>query len=144
MICVFTHTLYIKLGNASLFGSSSRFYRELQKHNNAIKEESALRRREEEEKRKHIAAKFQATLTDISTLMADTQETSAKLRQDNAQLAGKLRTLVNHYDIWEKVSELKEGRNPKSCLQNKRFISGSFLPYVQCIHISKCCKSCAL
>ncbi|XP_022692469.1 gamma-taxilin-like isoform X2 [Varroa jacobsoni] len=79
--------------------------RELQKHNNAIKEESALRRREEEEKRKHIAAKFQATLTDISTLMADTQETSAKLRQDNAQLAGKLRTLVNHYDIWEKHSE---------------------------------------
>lgn len=77
--------------------------RELQKHNNAIKEESALRRREEEEKRKHIAAKFQATLTDISALMADTQETSAKLRQDNAQLASKLRTLVNHYDLWEKV-----------------------------------------
>lgn len=78
-------------------------YRELQKHNNAIKEEAALRRREEEERRKQIATKFQATLTDISALMAETQETSAKLRQDNAQLASKLRTLVNHYDLWEKV-----------------------------------------
>lgn len=80
--------------------------RELQKQNNAIKEESLLRRREEDEKRKQIAGKFQTTLTDISELMADTQETSSKLREDNAQLANKLRTLVNHYDIWEKVFQL--------------------------------------
>ncbi|OQR76539.1 alpha-taxilin-like [Tropilaelaps mercedesae] len=74
-------------------------------HAELATEESALRRREEEEKRKHIAAKFQATLTDVSTLMADTQDTSAKLRQDNAQLASKLHSLVTHYDIWEKHSE---------------------------------------
>ncbi|XP_018496957.1 alpha-taxilin [Galendromus occidentalis] len=76
--------------------------RELQKQNSAIKEESLLRRREEDEKRKQIAGKFQTTLTDISELMADTQETSSKLREDNAQLANKLRTLVNHYENWEK------------------------------------------
>lgn len=79
--------------------------RELQKQNTAIKEESLLRRREEDEKRKQIAAKFQSTLTDISQLMTDTQETSTKLREDNAQLANKLRTLVNHYELWEKHVE---------------------------------------
>lgn len=76
--------------------------RELQRQNKAVKEESLLRIREEEEKRKDVANKFQMTLNDISNLMQDNSKKNLQLREENAELAKKLKSLVEHYEMWEK------------------------------------------
>lgn len=76
--------------------------RELQRQSRAIKEESALRIREEEEKRKEVAGKFQVALQDITALLQDNQARSLQLRKENTELVQKLKTLVDHYEIWEK------------------------------------------
>ncbi|XP_023239983.1 uncharacterized protein PFB0145c-like [Centruroides sculpturatus] len=83
--------------------------RELQRQNKAIKEESLLRIREEEEKRKELVGKFQTTLNDISTLMQENQQKSTQLKEENIELAQKLKSLVDHYDLWEKVWNLQKG-----------------------------------
>lgn len=67
-------------------------------------EESILRIKEEEERRKEIANKFQGTLNDISALMQEHSKKNIQLREENAELAKKLKALVDHYDMWEKVS----------------------------------------
>lgn len=76
--------------------------RELQRQNKAVKEESLLRIREEEEKRKDVANKFQMTLNDISNLMQDNSKKNLQLREENTELAKKLKSLVEHYEMWEK------------------------------------------
>ncbi|XP_064488723.1 alpha-taxilin-like isoform X2 [Ornithodoros turicata] len=76
--------------------------RELQRQGRVIKEESALRIREEEEKRKEVAGKFQVALQDITALLQDNQARSMQLRKENTELVQKLKTLVDHYEMWEK------------------------------------------
>ncbi|XP_076338552.1 uncharacterized protein LOC143240266 [Tachypleus tridentatus] len=79
--------------------------RELQRQNKAVKEDSLSRIREEEEKRKEVAGKFQATLNDITNLMQDNQQRYSKQREENGELAQKLKSLVDHYEMWEKHME---------------------------------------
>ncbi|XP_067674302.1 alpha-taxilin-like isoform X4 [Haliotis asinina] len=79
--------------------------RELQKHNRVIKEESLTRAREEDEKRKEISNKFQQTISEIQSQMTDNHERNIKLREDNTELAGKLKKFVEQYELREQQVE---------------------------------------
>ncbi|XP_046580097.1 alpha-taxilin-like isoform X4 [Haliotis rubra] len=79
--------------------------RELQKHNRVIKEESLARAREEDEKRKEISNKFQQTIGEIQSQMTDNHERNIKLREDNTELAGKLKKFVEQYELREQQVE---------------------------------------
>ena len=79
--------------------------RELQRQNKIIKEESLLKIKEEEEKRREIANKFQSTLNEIMQLIAENQKRNTQLKEENADLAQKLKTLMGHYESWEKHTE---------------------------------------
>lgn len=79
--------------------------RELQKHNKLIKEESVQRAREEEEKRREISAKFQTTIADIQMQMTDNHEKNVKLREENADLAGKLKKFIEQHELREQQLE---------------------------------------
>lgn len=105
--------------------------RELQRQNKAVKEESLIRIREEEEKRKEMIGKFQTTLNDISTLMQENQQKKTLLKEENIELAQKLKSLVDHYDLWEKhmgkvvrqkelESQLAKAKLAKTMLQLKQ------------------------
>ncbi|XP_037079346.1 alpha-taxilin-like [Pollicipes pollicipes] len=72
--------------------------RELQTQNRAIKEESQAKVREESERRRAVAAQFQTTLNDISSLIADSSEKNAKLTDENASISGKLAKLCQQYE----------------------------------------------
>lgn len=61
-----------------------------------------LRIREEEEKRKEVASKFQSTLLDITAVLEENQTRSLQLKNENADLVQKLKSLIDHYDLWEK------------------------------------------
>lgn len=76
--------------------------RELQRQGKVIKEECMLRIREEEEKRKEVASKFQSTLLDITAVLEENQTRSLQLKNENADLVQKLKSLIDHYDLWEK------------------------------------------
>lgn len=76
--------------------------RELQRQGKLIKEECMLRIREEEEKRKEVAGKFQATLMDITAVLEENQTRSLQLKNENSDLVQKLKSLIDHYDLWEK------------------------------------------
>ncbi|GIX71807.1 beta-taxilin [Caerostris extrusa] len=86
--------------------------REMQRQSKAMKEESLLRIKCEEEKRKEIANKFQSTLNDISALMQENSKKNVQLRQENTELATKLKSLVENYEVWEqnmsKIVQQKE------------------------------------
>ncbi|XP_023200620.1 alpha-taxilin [Xiphophorus maculatus] len=75
--------------------------RELQRHNRTLKEEGIQRTRLEEEKRKEVTSHFQATLNDIQTQMEQHNERNASLRQENAELAEKLKKLYEQYKLRE-------------------------------------------
>ncbi|CAG2166417.1 unnamed protein product [Oppiella nova] len=75
--------------------------RELQRQNRLIKDESLLKIKEEEEKRRDIANKFQSTLNEIMSLIGDNQKRNTQLKEENADLAHKLKTLMGHYETWE-------------------------------------------
>ncbi|XP_063380580.1 gamma-taxilin isoform X1 [Cydia fagiglandana] len=79
--------------------------RELQKQNKAIKEESLLKIREEEERRKETQAKFQNTLTEITTLLQQNNEKNAKLRDDNISMSEKFKSVVQQYQLREQQVE---------------------------------------
>lgn len=79
--------------------------RELQRQNRIIKEESLLKIKEEEEKRRQIANKFQGTLNEIMQLIQENQKRNTQLKEENADLAQKLKTLMGHYECWEKHTE---------------------------------------
>ncbi|XP_069464215.1 beta-taxilin [Ambystoma mexicanum] len=68
--------------------------RELQRHNKSLKEETLQRAREDEEKRKTITNHFQATLGDIQTQIEQQSTRNSKLCQENADLAEKLKNIV--------------------------------------------------
>ncbi|XP_061597750.1 alpha-taxilin-like [Cololabis saira] len=75
--------------------------RELQRHNRTLKEEGIQRTRLEEEKRKEVTSHFQVTLNDIQTQMEQHDERNASLRQENADLAEKLKKLYEQYKLRE-------------------------------------------
>ncbi|XP_040280490.1 alpha-taxilin [Bufo bufo] len=75
--------------------------RELQRHNRSLKEEGVQRAREEEEKRKEVTSHFQLTLNDIQTQMEQHNERNTKLRQENVELADRLKKLIEQYELRE-------------------------------------------
>lgn len=58
-----------------------------------FQEEGVQRTRLEEEKRKEVTSHFQVTLNDIQTQMEQHNERNASLRQENTELAEKLKKL---------------------------------------------------
>uniref|UniRef100_A0A3B4XFS1 Uncharacterized protein n=1 Tax=Seriola lalandi dorsalis TaxID=1841481 RepID=A0A3B4XFS1_SERLL len=67
-------------------------------------EEGMQRTRLEEEKRKEVTSHFQVTLNDIQTQMEQHNERNASLRQENTELAEKLKKLYEQYKLREEVS----------------------------------------
>jgi type I site-specific restriction endonuclease len=62
------------------------------------------RTKEEEEKRKEISNKFQAAIDEINQQVNSNTERNNSLIQENVQLAGKLKTLLDQYDAREQVT----------------------------------------
>ncbi|XP_053145594.1 beta-taxilin isoform X2 [Hemicordylus capensis] len=75
--------------------------RELQRHNKTLKEETLQRAREEEEKRKEITNHFQGTLNDIQAQIEQQSERNVKLCQENTELAEKLKSIIDQYEVRE-------------------------------------------
>ncbi|XP_026521973.1 beta-taxilin [Notechis scutatus] len=75
--------------------------RELQRHNKTLKEETLQRAREEEEKRKEITNHFQSTLNDIQAQIEQQSERNMKLCQENTELAEKLKSIIDQYEVRE-------------------------------------------
>ncbi|XP_029701961.1 gamma-taxilin [Takifugu rubripes] len=75
--------------------------RELQRHNKTLKEENAQRSREYEEQRKEAMLHFQMTLSDIEVQMEQHSSHNSKLRQENMDLAEKLKKLIEQYELRE-------------------------------------------
>uniref|UniRef100_UPI0037E85EBB gamma-taxilin n=1 Tax=Semicossyphus pulcher TaxID=241346 RepID=UPI0037E85EBB len=75
--------------------------RELQRHNKTLKEENAQRSREYEEQRKEAMLHFQMTLSDIEVQMEQHSSHNTKLRQENMELAEKLKKLIEQYELRE-------------------------------------------
>ncbi|XP_072237153.1 gamma-taxilin [Leuresthes tenuis] len=75
--------------------------RELQRHNKTLKEENAQRSREYEEQRKEAMLHFQMTLGDIEVQMEQHSSHNTKLRQENMELAEKLKKLIEQYELRE-------------------------------------------
>lgn len=61
------------------------------------------RTRLEEEKRKEVTSHFQVTLNDIQAQMEQHNERNASLRQENTELAEKLKKLYEQYKLREEV-----------------------------------------
>ena len=59
--------------------------------------------RSEEEKRKEVSAKFQNTISEIQTQMQQNHERNTKLKEENAELAARLKKLIEQYEIREQV-----------------------------------------
>ncbi|XP_077404452.1 alpha-taxilin isoform X2 [Vanacampus margaritifer] len=79
--------------------------RELQRHNRTLKDEGIQRTRLEEEKRKEVTSHFQMTLNDIQVQMEQHNERNASLRQENTELAEKLKKLHEQYKLREEHIE---------------------------------------
>ncbi|XP_069079435.1 alpha-taxilin [Pleurodeles waltl] len=79
--------------------------RELQRHNRMLKDEGVQRAREEEEKRKEVTSHFQVTLNDIQVQMEQHNERNSKLRQENVELAERLKKLIEQYELREEHIE---------------------------------------
>lgn len=79
--------------------------RELQRHNKLVKEESLTRARVEEEKRKEVTNKFQSTISEIQAQMNDHYTKNTKLREENLDLANKLKGLIEQYEQREQHIE---------------------------------------
>ncbi|XP_066561981.1 gamma-taxilin isoform X2 [Amia ocellicauda] len=77
--------------------------RELQRHNKTLKEENMQRSREYEERRKEATAHFQMTLNEIEAQMEQHNVHNTKLRQENMELAEKVKKLIAQYELREEV-----------------------------------------
>uniref|UniRef100_A0A8C1EKJ0 Taxilin alpha n=1 Tax=Cyprinus carpio carpio TaxID=630221 RepID=A0A8C1EKJ0_CYPCA len=75
--------------------------RELQRHNRTLKEDGVQRARLEEEKRKEVTSHFQVTLNDIQAQMEQHNKRNGNLRQENMELADKLKKLIEQYELRE-------------------------------------------
>ncbi len=65
------------------------------------------RARLEEEKRKEVTSHFQLTLNDIQVQMEQHNERNANLRQENMELADKLKKLIQQYELREEVRDMQ-------------------------------------
>lgn len=100
IVCQFcTLEMRMNISFAQLTFSSIIFFLPLQ-------EEGVQRTRLEEEKRKEVTSHFQVTLNDIQTQMEQHNERNASLRQENAELAEKLKKLYEQYKLREEVGGL--------------------------------------
>lgn len=81
--------------------------RELQRVNKEIKEENLQRIKEEEEKRKEITTRFQSAIDEINQQVNANTEKNQTLIQENSQLAEKLKSLVDQYELREQVNNMK-------------------------------------
>ncbi|CAH3032353.1 unnamed protein product [Porites lobata] len=79
--------------------------RELQRHSKLVKEESQLRIQEEEAKRKELSEKFQTTINDISEQMQENYKANQQLKNENNDLAARLKGLVEQYEVREEHVE---------------------------------------
>ncbi|KAK2726917.1 alpha-taxilin-like isoform X2 [Artemia franciscana] len=79
--------------------------RELQRQNKAVKEESLSRAREEEERRKEVSNKFQSTLNEVTAMLQQNNERNTKLREENSDMAAKLKLLCDQYAVREQQVE---------------------------------------
>lgn len=68
-----------------------------------LQEEGIQRTRLEEDKRKEVTSHFQVTLNDIQAQMEQHNERNASLRQENTELAEKLKKLYEQYKLREEV-----------------------------------------
>ncbi|XP_062303307.1 gamma-taxilin isoform X1 [Osmerus eperlanus] len=75
--------------------------RELQRHNKTLKEENTQRSREYEERRREATLHFQMTLSEIEVQMEQHNAHNTKLRQENMELAEKLKKLIEQYELRE-------------------------------------------
>ncbi|KPP72761.1 alpha-taxilin-like [Scleropages formosus] len=66
-----------------------------------LQEDGVQRARVEEEKRKEVTSHFQVTLNDIQAQMEQHNERNAALRQENMELAEKLKKLIEQYELRE-------------------------------------------
>merc|ERR1712142_1392720 len=72
--------------------------RELQKHSKMIKEEAMKRAQIEESKRKEVADSFQSTIDEVTSRMQNNSERNNALRDQNEELASKMKHLVEQYE----------------------------------------------
>lgn len=72
-----------------------------------FQEESLLKIREEEERRKETQAKFQNTLSEITTLLQQNNEKNVKLRDDNNSMNEKFKSVVQQYQLREQQVSMK-------------------------------------
>ncbi|CAF3662591.1 unnamed protein product [Rotaria sp. Silwood1] len=79
--------------------------RELHRHSQQIRDESAQRQRDEETKRRELATKFQTTIDEIASQLSNYSEKSTSLREQNIQLSEELATVVKKYELREKEVE---------------------------------------
>jgi len=79
--------------------------RELQRHNKLVKDESIARAKEDDEKRKEVTTKFQTTINDIQQQMNDHYQKNTSLREENLELANKLKGLIEQYELREQQIE---------------------------------------
>lgn len=70
-----------------------------------LQEGTLQRAREEEEKRKEITNHFQSTLNDIQAQIEQQSERNMKLCQENTELAEKLKSIIDQYEVREEVRE---------------------------------------
>ncbi|OXB83703.1 UNVERIFIED_CONTAM: hypothetical protein H355_013058 [Colinus virginianus] len=82
--------------------------RELQRHNKTLKEETIQRAREEDEKRKEITNHFQGTLSEIQAQIEQQSERNMKLCQENTELAEKLKSIIDQYELREEITLYSE------------------------------------
>ncbi|XP_030579961.1 gamma-taxilin isoform X2 [Archocentrus centrarchus] len=73
----------------------------LQKKQSQIVKENAQRSREYDEQRKEAMLHFQMTLSDIEVQMEQHSAHNTKLRQENMELAEKLKKLIEQYELRE-------------------------------------------
>lgn len=66
-------------------------------------EETIQRAREEDEKRKEITNHFQGTLSEIQAQIEQQSERNMKLCQENTELAEKLKSIIDQYELREEV-----------------------------------------
>ncbi|CAF3544045.1 unnamed protein product [Rotaria sordida] len=79
--------------------------RELHRHSQQIRDESAQRQRDEETKRRELATKFQTTIDEIASQLSNYSEKSTSLREQNMQLSEELTSVVKKYELREKEVE---------------------------------------
>lgn len=109
-----------------------------------LQEEGMQRTRLEEEKRKEVTSHFQVTLNDIQAQMEQHNERNASLRQENTELAEKLKKLYEQYKLREEVrGQVFSFRMSQSCQFTRFFYSMSkrcFISLNSHQHIDKVVK----